>query len=80
MSIEKHDQIDTKDDIEHVEAGGLGVSASSAKKEAIHAEQADVNMGILEAIRTHKTAVFWSLMMSMTVVSIILSDGVSLVS
>lgn len=53
-------------DVVHLEGG---LDSATTVKEAIAAENADINMGVWEAVRTHKAAVFWSLMVSMCVVS-----------
>ncbi|WVR05526.1 hypothetical protein IAU60_002544 [Kwoniella sp. DSM 27419] len=73
MSLQ-NEMFDDKGDVQHLEdtvgvlPSGEAAKNATLKAEAIAAEAADIEMGIWEAIRTHKSAVFWSLMVSMTVV------------
>jgi SP family general alpha glucoside:H+ symporter-like MFS transporter len=64
--IEPTDFDNKTGDVVHLEGG---LDSATTVKEAIAAENADINMGVWEAVRTHKAAVFWSLMVSMCVVS-----------
>ena len=59
---------DVKDDIEHIEGGShhdkqLGLEA------AIAADHAEHELGILPALKQYKAAVFWSITVSMCIVS-----------
>ena len=56
---------DLKVEVDHLENGAVNGDNNQAKA----AENADINMGIWEAVRAHKMAVFWSIMVSMCVVS-----------
>jgi len=62
--------IDDKHDVAHLESQEDKVAQNAAQNlsDAIAFEQADIHMGIWQAVRTYKMAVFWSLMVSMTVV------------
>lgn len=42
---------------------------SSYKADAIEAENAELNMGVLEAVRLYPMATFWAFVMSTTIVS-----------
>jgi hypothetical protein len=63
--------IDKKEDILYVEETALAGPDRSKNEyltSAMAAEADDLNMGVWLAVKTNKWAVFWSLMVSMTVV------------
>jgi hypothetical protein len=64
----KHLDIDEKGAHEHIDYAEDGRVGPAGLAEAINAEHSDQNMGVWEAARKHKMAVFWSIMVSMTVV------------
>lgn len=66
----KHLDIDEKGHVEHIDYTEDGRVGPAGLAEAINAEHSDRNMGVWEAARKHKMAVFWSIMVSMTVVRI----------
>jgi len=66
------EDLDTKDAILHVETAVLPHQNQQSKEDAlgaISAEKAEAETTVLHALKTHRWAVFWSVMVSMTVVS-----------
>lgn len=59
---------DVKTDVAHLEQGN-DAKRDNVVTQAMEAEAADIQMSFREAVRTHKAAVFWSVMVSMCVVS-----------
>lgn len=69
-------KIETEEGFAHVEhAYDLDEKANIAdyKADAVEAENAEHNMGVLEAVRAYPMASFWAFVMSATIVSYLYS-------
>ena len=73
-------EVESEDALSQVEnAYKLDEKASAAdyKADAVEAENAEHNMGVLEAVRAYPMASFWAFVMSCTIVSCILPFSTS---
>ena len=63
---------DAFDQVEHSHGADLDekAKASDYKADAVEAENAEHNMGVLEAVKAYPMASFWAFIMSMTIVCI----------
>ena len=67
-------EIDKKEDLQHLETTLPAINHHDEHKDAnlasaIAAEQEDLNQTVWQAVKANRWAVFWSIMVSMTVVS-----------
>ena len=60
---------DTHSHVENAYKLDEKVSAADYKADAVEAENAEHNMGVLEAVRAYPMASFWAFVMSCTIVS-----------
>lgn len=62
-------KVEAYGDIDHVADLDEKASPASYKADAIEAEQAEHNMGVIEAVKAYPMASLWAFIMSTTIVS-----------